>query len=428
MLPLRFIRENADLVRAGLTARADDAPLDELLELDRKRRAFLVEVEQWRAERKRVSRAIGAASDAGERETLIAQTRALSSDLDEAEPKLGQIEAEIDGLLAQFPALPHASVPAGRDAADNPLVASRGAPRSFDFDPRPHWEIGESLGVLDFPRAAKIAGSGFWLFRAGGARLQRALVAWAIDFQVREHGYLEVLPPALVTSQGMTDSGKLPKFADDSYEVSGDGLWLNPTAEVPLTAMHRDEVLDGGRLPLRYVAYTPAFRREAGAAGIDTRGLQRLHQFDKVELYSFSLPEHSYDELEVMRRHAEAALEALGLPYRTLELCTGDLGFTSAKTYDLEAWAPGVNAWLEVSSISNCEAFQARRAGLRARKPGGSQTEYVHTLNGSGLGMARTMVGILENGQQADGTVRVPEVLQPYLDGQTVLEVEPGWQ
>ena len=428
MLPLRFLRENADLVRTGLDARGDDAPLDELLDLDRERRALLVEVEQWRAERKRVSRAIGSASDPGERETLIAQTRALSQDLDESEPELGRIEESLDRLLVQFPALPHATVPAGRDAGDNPLVASHGTPRSFDFEPRPHWELGEMLGVLDFPRAAKIAGSGFWLFRAGGARLQRALVAWAIDFQVREHGYLEVLPPALVTSRGMTDSGKLPKFADDSYQTATDDLWLNPTAEVPLTAMHRDEVLDGAHLPLRYVAYTPAFRREAGAAGIDTRGLQRLHQFDKVELYTFSLAEHSYDELETMRRHAEAAVEALGLPHRTLEICTGDLGFTAAKTYDLEAWAPGVNAWLEVSSISNCEAFQARRAGIRARKPGGSHTEYVHTLNGSGLGMARTMVAILENGQQADGTVRVPEVLHPYLDGLKVLEVEPGWQ
>ena len=428
MLPLRFIRENADLVRTGLTARSDDAPLDELLELDQRRRALLVDVEQWRAERKRVSRAIGAASDHGEREALIAQTRALSKDLDESEPKLGQIEEELEDLISQFPALPHASVPAGRDADDNPVVATYGTPPAFDFEPRPHWEIGEELGVLDFPRAAKIAGSGFWLFRAGGARLQRALVAWAIDFQVREHGYLEVLPPALVTSRGMTDSGKLPKFADDSYALPGDDLWLNPTAEVPLTAMHRDEVFDGGALPLRYVAYTPAFRREAGAAGIDTRGLQRLHQFDKVELYAFALAEQSYDELEFMRGHAEAAIEALGLPHRTVELCTGDLGFTAAKTYDLEAWAPGVNAWLEVSSISNCEAFQARRAGIRTRKPGGSHTEHVHTLNGSGLGMARTMVAILENYQQADGTVRVPEVLQPYLGGQEVLEGEPGWQ
>lgn len=428
MLPLRFIRENADLVRAGLNARSDDAPLDELLDLDQKRRALLVEVEQWRAERKRVSRAIGAAPDASEREALIAQTRALSKDLDESEPKLGQIEDELDRLLAHFPALPHASVPAGHDADDNPVVASHGAPPVFDFEPRPHWDIGETLGVLDFPRAAKIAGSGFWLFRAGGARLQRALIAWAIDFQVREHGYLEVLLPALVTSRGMADSGKLPKFADDSYGLPSDDLWLNPTAEVPLTAMHRDEVLDGGALPLRYVAYTPAFRREAGAAGIDTRGLQRLHQFDKVELYAFALAEQSFEELEAMRGHAEAAVEALGLPFRTLELCTGDLGFTAAKTYDLEVWAPGVNAWLEVSSISNCEAFQARRAGIRARKPGGSHTEFVHTLNGSGLGMARTMVAILENYQQADGTVRVPEVLQPYLGGQKVLEVEPGWQ
>ena len=426
MLPLRFIRENADLVRTGLVARGDEAPLDDLLAVDEQRRVLLIEVEQWRAERNRLSRAIGAATDPAQRTELIAKTRALSQNLDGAEPELGRIEDEIDRLLMQIPALPHASVPAGRDADDNPLVSAHGVPAAFDFEPRPHWEIGEALGVLDFPRAAKIAGSGFWLFRGAGARLQRALVAWAIDFQVREHGYLEVLPPALVTSRGMTDSGKLPKFADDSYRMATDDLWLNPTAEVPLTAMHRGEVLEGAALPLRYVAYTPAFRREAGAAGIDTRGLQRLHQFDKVELYSYALADHSYDELETMREHAEAALQALGLPHRTVEVCVGDLGFTAAKTYDLEAWAPGVNAWLEVSSISNCEAFQARRAGIRARQPGSSHTEYVHTLNGSGLGMARTMVAILENGQQTDGAVRVPEVLRPYLDGREMLEVEAG--
>ena len=426
MLPLRFIRENADLVRTGLSARGDEAPLDDLLAVDEQRRALLIEVEQWRAERNRLSRAIGAASDPAQRTELIAQTRTLSQKLDEAEPSLGHIQDEIDRLLLQIPALPHESVPAGRDADDNSLVAAHGTRPTFDFKPRPHWEIGEALGVLDFPRAAKIAGSGFWLFRAAGARLQRALVSWAIDFQVREHGYVEILPPALVTSRGMTDSGKLPKFADDSYRMATDDLWLNPTAEVPLTAMHRGEVLDGSALPLRYVAYTPAFRREAGAAGIDTRGLQRLHQFDKVELYSYALAEHSYSELETMRQHAEAVIQALRLPYRTVEVCGGDLGFTAAKTYDLEAWAPGVNAWLEVSSISNCEAFQARRAGTRTRKPGSSNTEYVHTLNGSGLGMARTMVAILENGQHADGSVRVPEVLRPYLDGLEVLEVEAG--
>ena len=428
MLPLRFIRENADLVRAGLSARGDDAPLDELLDLDRKRRALLVDVESWRAERKRVSRAIGAASDASEREALIAQTRALSQELDESEPKLGQIESELDRLLGEFPALPHASVPAGQDADDNPVVAEHGTPPPSTSSRVRTGRSARRWACSTFRARQRSPDRAFWLFRAGGARLQRALVAWAIDFQVREHGYLEVLPPALVTSRGMADSGKLPKFADDSYGLPADDLWLNPTAEVPLTAMHRDEVFDGGALPLRYVAYTPAFRREAGAAGIDTRGLQRLHQFDKVELYAFALAEQSYEELEAMRGHAEAAIEALGLPYRTLELCTGDLGFTSAKTYDLEAWAPGVNAWLEVSSISNCEAFQARRAGIRTRKPGGSHTEFVHTLNGSGLGMARTMVAILENYQQADGTVRVPEVLQPYLGGQKVLEVEPGWQ
>lgn len=422
MLPLRFIREHTDIVRSGLAARGDDAPLDELLTMDERRRALLVDVEQYRADRNDVSRAIGATLDASERESLIGQTRALSQHLKESEPELDRIQAEINLLLLQIPALPHTSAPPGCGPQDNPVISTHIDPAPMEFDPKPHWELGEALGVLDFPRAAKIAGSGFWLFRGAGARLQRALVAWAIDFQVREHGYEEVLPPALVTGRGMTDAGKLPKFADDSYRVSSDDLWLNPTAEVPLTAMHRDDVLDGSSLPLRYVSHTPAFRREAGAAGVETRGLQRVHQFDKVEIYTFSEATNSYNELETMRRHAEAALRALGLPYRVLELCAGDLGFTASKTYDLEVWAPGVRSWLEVSSISNCEAFQARRARTRARSPGSSRTTHVHTLNGSALGMARTMAAILENGQNADGTVNIPEILQPYLHGLEVLE------
>lgn len=425
MLPLRFVREHKDLVRAGLTARGDDTPLDELLTVDEQRRSLLTAVERWRADRNDLSRKIGEASGKEERAALIEKTRAISNELDEAEPKLEVAQKEIDRLLLLIPAIPHTSVPPGHKPSENPILATHGDLPEFNFEPKPHWELGELLGVIDFPRAAKIAGSGFWLFRGVGARLQRALVHWAIDFQVREHGYLEVLPPALVTTRGMTDAGKLPKFADDSYQLPTDDLWLNPTAEVPLTAMHRDEVLDGSRLPIRYTAHTSAFRREAGAAGVETRGLQRVHQFDKVELYSFTTAEQSYDELEMMREHAEKVLQALELPYRVLELCAGDLGFTSSKTYDLEVWAPGVDAWLEVSSVSNCEAFQARRAGIRVRQPGASRTEHLHTLNGSALGMARTLVAILENGQQASGPVRIPEVLRPYMDGLDVLEIAP---
>ena len=425
MLPLRFVREHKDLVRAGLTARGDDTSFDELLTCDERRRALLRDVERWRADRNELSRKIGVASGKEDRTALIEKTRALSKQLDEAEPELEAAQAEIDRLLVLIPALPHASVPPGHEPSENPILATHGQLPEFNFDPKPHWELGELLDVLDFPRAAKIAGSGFWLFRGVGARLQRALVQWAIDFQVREHGYLEVLPPALVTARGMADAGKLPKFADDSYQLPTDDLWLNPTAEVPLTAMHRDEVLDGSRLPMRYAAHTSAFRREAGAAGIETRGLQRVHQFDKVELYSFATADQSYHELETMRGHAESVLQALDLPYRVLELCAGDLGFTSSKTYDLEVWAAGVDAWLEVSSISNCEAFQARRAGIRVRQPGVSRTEYVHTLNGSALGMARTLAALLENGQQANGTVRIPEVLVPYMGGLDVLETTP---
>ena len=427
MLPLRFIRRHEELVRESLAARGDDAPLDELLQADDRRRELLGEVEQLRAQRNAISKQIGTAADDATRPALIEQTRSISARLGELDPELAAVQAQIDHFLLLLPALPHPSVPRGESDQDNPVLYAKGDRPVFDFEPRPHWELGDRLGILDFPRAAKIAGSGFWLFKGAGARLQRGLISWMLDFHVCAHGYREIYPPALVTDQGMTEAGKLPKFAEDSYRTEPDGLWLNPTAEVPLAIMHRDETLDGARLPVKYVGYTPAFRREAGAAGIETRGLRRLHQFDKVELFNFSDPACSYEDLERMLAAAEATVQALELPYRVREICTADLGFATSKMFDIEVWAPGVADWLEVSSVSNCEAFQARRAGIRFRRPGESRTDYVHTLNGSGLALPRTVIALLESNQQADGSVKLPEVLRPYLGGCAALEPETAW-
>ncbi len=427
MIPLRFIREHQDLVRQGLAARGGNAPLEETLRLDDRRRALLQEVERVRADRNSRSRQIGGVSDAVRRAELIEATRALSKQIDALSPELASIEDEIDQLLLLFPAQPHASVPRGEGPADNPVLRERGARPEFDFEPVQHVELGEALAILDFPRAANVAGSGFATYRGGGARLRRALVTWMLDFHIAQHDYREVHPPAMVTAESMTDSGKLPKFADDSYHIDPDGLWMSPTAEVALAAQHRDEVLDGSMLPLKYVAYTPAFRREAGAAGVETRGLRRRHQFDKVELFNFSDPTRSYDDMHAMLAAAEATAAALDLPFRVVEMCSAELGFSAAKQYDLEVWAAGVGDWLEISSVSNCETFQSRRSGTRFRAPGENRTQYVHTLNGTALGVQRTMIAILENNQRADGTVTIPDVLLPYVGGQARLEPETGW-
>ncbi len=427
MIPLRFIREHADLVRESLAARADDAPLDELLRADERRRELLQDVEALRAERNALSKSIGAATDGANRQELIAKTRDASARIDQIEPELAGLQAEIDRLLLLFPAVPHASVPRGDSEADNALIRTVGEIPTFEFEPKEHLAIGEHLGIVDFPRAAKITGSGFAVYRGAGAELRRALISWMLDFHIREHGYREVHPPTLVSETSMRNAGKLPKFAVDSYRTEPGGLWLSPTVEVALAAMHGDEVLDGVLLPIKYTAHTPAFRREAGAAGTETRGLRRLHQFDKVELFNFADPDRSYDGLEAMLRAAERTAEALGLPYRVLEISTGDLGVSAAKQYDVEVWAAGIGDWLEVSSVSNCEAFQARRAGTRFRRPGESGTQYVHTLNGTGLGLPRTMIAIFENYQREDGTVDVPAVLRPYLGDRERLEPEAGW-
>jgi seryl-tRNA synthetase len=416
MLDMKFIRQNEARVREALAARHHAFDLDALLALDQDRRARLTEVESLKSERNAVSKEIGALRKAGQ-DTAAAQAsmRALGERIAALDAEAGRIEQERDARLLRLPNLPHASVPPGADAAANVEVRRWGTPRTFDFEPRGHVEIGTALGLFDFERGAKLSGSGFPLFRGAGARLQRGLIQFLLDLHTREHGYTEIAPPYLVNTASMTGTGQLPKMAEDMYHVPSDDLWLIPTAEVPVTNIHRDEILPGP-LPVCLTAHTPCFRREAGAAGRDTRGLIRVHQFDKVELVRFVAPETSYDELEILTGHAETVLQRLGLPYRVLALCAGDLSFAAAKCYDLELWAPGQKAWLEVSSCSTFEDFQARRANIRCRTADG-KTTWAHTLNGSGVALPRLVVALLENGQQADGSVVLPEALWPYLGG-----------
>lgn len=428
MLDVRRVRAEADAVRERLAVRgkADtDAALDRVLALDEERRALVGEGDGLKARRNAVSQEVGTRKRAGEdAEELVAEMRAVNDRIREIDARLREVETETDDLLLRVPNTPHPSVPPGGEES-NRTVRTWGEPRAFDFTPRPHWEIAAELGILDLAGGAKVAGSGFPAYRGMGARLQRALVSWMIDLHTEEHGYTEVSTPFLVNRAAMTGTGQFPKFEDDAYVLPADDLALIPTAEVPVTNLHRDELLAPDRLPIAYVAYSPCFRREAGAAGKDTRGLLRLHQFEKVELVRFERPERSEAALEELTGHAERVLQLLGLPYRVLLLAGGDLGFSSAKTYDLEVWAPGVDRWLEVSSCSAFMDFQARRAGIRFRPAAGEKPEFAHTLNGSGLALPRTVVAILENGQQPDGSVVVPEVLRPYLRAD-VLSREQG--
>lgn len=419
MLDLRRIRQEPDEVRARLAVRGNpeesDAAVERILALDAERRALIGEGDTLKARRNAVSQEVGARKRRGEpADDVIAEMRGVGDRIREVDARLREIEGEIEGILFSLPNTPHPAIPPG-DESCNQVVREWGERRDFTFAPRPHWEIGAELGILDLPAGAKVTGSGFPVYRGLGARLQRALVSWMLDLHTREHGYTEVAPPFLVNRAAMTGTGQLPKFEDDAYGITGDDLFLVPTAEVPVTNLHRDELLDADRLPIAYTAYSPCFRREAGAAGKDTRGILRVHQFDKVELVRFEHPESSQHALERLVGHAEAVLQRLGLSYRVLLLAGGDLTFSSAQTYDLEVWAPGVERWLEVSSCSNFGDYQARRAGIRYRPAGGGKPEYVHTLNGSGLALPRIVVALLENGQQSDGTVELPEVLHPYL-------------
>ncbi len=416
MLDIKLIRENPDLVRAGLKTRRSPVDVDAILALDGRRRAAITEADRLKAARNEVSKKIGELKKAGQDTAEIQrQTREMGEKIAALDADVRGIEEEQNRLLLAMPNLPHESVPAGNDALDNVVVREWGCKRTFDFPPKDHVALGAALGLFDFERAARMSGAGFPLFIGPGARLERALIQFMLDLHVTKHGYTEVSPPYVVTTATMTGTGQLPKLADDMYHVPGDDLWLIPTAEVPVTNIHREEILRGP-LPLKYVAHTPCFRREAGAAGQATRGLIRVHQFDKVEMVKFAAPGTSYDELEQLVRDATDVLEALGLTYRVLQLCSGDMSFAAAKCYDLELWAPGHAGWLEVSSCSNFEAFQARRAGIRWKNPEG-KTEFVHTLNGSGVALPRLVVAILENGQQADGSVVLPEALRPYMGG-----------
>lgn len=418
MLDIKYVRQNLSAVEAALSRRGGGVTLEPFRLADEEHRRDLAELEALRHQRNRVSAEIARLKKSGDpAASLVAQMRETGARIRELEQRVAQAEERLNELLLGLPNLPHASVPLGQDSADNPVVASFGEPPRFDFEPRPHWEIGSRLGILDPERAAKIAGARFPLYYAGGARLERALINFMLDLHTGEHGYREVLPPFIVNRRSMTATGQLPKFAADLFKLEGWDYFLIPTAEVPLTNLHQDEILEEEDLPLGYTAYTPCFRSEAGSYGKDTRGLIRQHQFNKIELVRFCRPEDSYEELKRLLAHAETVLRRLELPYRVVELCTGDLGFSAAKTYDIEVWMPGQGAYREISSCSNFEDFQARRGGIRFRRRGRKGTEFVHTLNGSGLAVGRTFAALLENRQRADGSVDIPAVLRPYLNG-----------
>jgi seryl-tRNA synthetase len=416
MLDIRKIRQDPALVREALRRLHTEAPIDEILELDSRRREILQELEGLRHERKTSSEQIGRMKDAAERQPLIEAVREVNSRIEALETDLRSVEERLEAAMYLVPNLPHASVPEGADESENPVIRQAGEPATFGFEPQPHWELGTNLGILDFERGVKLSGSRFYLLRGAGAALQRALIQWMLDLHVR-HGYQEIYPPAIVKEECMWGAGQMPKFADNIYRDAEEDLWMIGTAEIPLTNLHRDEILEAEQLPLNYVAYTPCFRREKFSAGRDVRGIKRGHQFDKVEMYKLTEPEQSYPELERLVEEAEAVCRGLEIPYRVVQMVTGDLGFTASKKYDLEIWAPGSGEWLEVSSCSNCEDFQARRANLRFRRGSGARPEYLHTLNGSGLALPRTLISVLENYQQEDGSVLVPGVLRPWMGG-----------
>ena len=418
MLDLKFIRANLDKVKEMLKNRGQDLDLSLFDRIDRERRELLGGLESLRHQRNRVNEEIVAMKKNGDDASqIIDEMKKVSSEIKAKEKQLSEIEAQLDPLLMVIPNMPHESVVIGEDERDNPVVRTWGEIKEMPFDPVPHWDLGERLGILDFARASKIAGARFALYRGIGAKLERALINFMLDIHTKEHGYTEILPPFMVNAECMTGTGNLPKFEEDLFKIEGREQYLIPTAEVPVTNIHREEILDEEALPIYYTAYTPCFRSEAGSYGKDTRGLIRLHQFQKVELVKFTHPETSYDELEKLTSDAEEILKRLQLPYRVVSLCTADLGFSAALTYDLEVWLPGQNLYREISSCSNFEDFQARRAGIRFKKRRGSGTQLVHTLNGSGLAVGRTLVAILENYQQEDGSVLIPDALKPYMGG-----------
>ncbi|MEW6094457.1 MAG: serine--tRNA ligase [Chloroflexota bacterium] len=421
MLDINLIREQPDLVRKALRDRQMDAgPVDSILALDEKRRALLTDTETLKAERNAVSKEIGKMKDPAERQVKIEAMRLVGDKISELDKQVAEVEEELRSIAATIPNIPDERTPVGRDESENVVVHTVGQLPEFDFEPKIHWDLGPALGIMDFERGVKITGSRFYVLTGAGARLQRALIAYMLDLHARQ-GYTEQYTPFMVKAATLYGAGQLPKFAENLYHDAEEDLWMVPTAEVPLTGLHMDEILDEKQLPLFYTAYTPCFRREKMSAGRDVRGIKRGHQFDKVEMYIFCKPEDSASLLEKMRQDAEATCAGLGLTYRVKQLCTGDLGFGSTITYDIEVWAAGLQEWLEVSSVSNVTDFQARRAGIRYRPADGSKVRFVHTLNGSGLGMPRTLIAVLEDYQQADGSVKVPEALLPWMGGLEVI-------
>jgi len=418
VLDLRFVRRNLEIIATSLKKRGSDLNVNEFLQLDQRRREILAKVETLRAKRNRVTSEIPQKKHTHEDITsLLQEAKTLSRQIEALDKELKEVERGIYDFLVNLPNIPHPSVPIGKDETENVVVKFWGEKPVFSFSPKPHWEIGEKLNILDFKRAAKISGSRFAVYRGGGAALERALINFMLDLHVQEHGYIEIFPPFLVNEKTMFGTGQLPKFKEDLFKIEGEDYYLIPTAEVPVTNLHQDEILQEAQLPIKYVAYSACFRAEAGSYGRDVRGIVRQHQFNKVELVEFTTPETSYQELEVLLNHAEEVLKRLGLHYRVVELCTGDLGFAAAKTYDIEVWFPGQGIYKEISSCSNFEDFQARRANIRYRCKGVKGTRLVHTLNASGLAIGRTVVAILETYQQPDGSVLIPPVLRPYLSG-----------
>ena len=420
MLDINIIRDKPEMVKDAMTALNTEAPIDEILALDVQRREVLTEVETLRAERNVVSKEIGRSKDQEARQVKIEAMRTVAERIKVLEAELKQVEEDLYEAMLLVPNLPAPDVPLGPGEEQNVLIRQEGEPRSFDFEPIPHWDLGPALDIVDFERGIKLSGTRFYILKGLGARLQRALIAWMLDVHLAQ-GYTEVYPPYMVRREMMVGAAQLPKFADNIYHDAEEDFWFVGTAEIPLTNLHRDEILASDVLPMNYVAYSACFRREKMSAGRDVRGMKRGHQFDKVEMYKIVEPEKSYEELDLLLHDAEAVCQGLGIAYRVLEMCTGDLGFQAAKKYDLEMWAPGVGEWLEVSSISNCTDFQARRANVRYRPEPGAKPQFVHTLNGSGLALPRVMIAVMENFQQRDGTIRVPEVLQPYMGGMEII-------
>ncbi|MDF2558320.1 MAG: serS [Bacillales bacterium] len=419
MLDLKYVRDNFDEVIDRLKHRGEDlSGLDKFKDLDARRRELIIEVEQLKSKRNEASQLVAQLKrEKKDADQLILETREIGEKIKNLDEELNSIETNLQDVMLNLPNLPHESVPVGASEDDNIPIRNIGQFPKFNFEPKPHWEIAENLGILDFETAGKVTGSRFVFYKGLGARLERALQSFMLDLHTEEHGYTEVLPPYIVNRMSMTGTGQLPKFEEDAFKVADTDYFLIPTAEVPVTNMHRDEILTADQLPIKYAAYSACFRSEAGSAGRDTRGLIRQHQFNKVELVKFTKPEESYEELEKLTANAEKVLQLLELPYQVLSMCTGDLGFTAAKKYDIEVWIPSHNGYREISSCSNFEAFQARRANIRFRRELNGKPEHVHTINGSGLAVGRTVAAILENFQQEDGTVLIPKVLQPYMGG-----------